>query len=372
MDLVRTKLERITDFWNNFVWNYKFIRNQIVWNNEVKTNYYGDILNYFNSTFDLIERKPPKSDFQDTIFYMTGLLQIIYVHQDLTDELLRIFKLAESKREDKIPNRDIRNELIGHPISRGEIGNPNKLISSVFWGRELTTENLHYIRYSIEKNFKGEEFSYKTKDIVESHHIYLNKYFDIMLMKMRYVLNKYSKRLNELQIALEKQIEFPKIVTLTSQLYEYIFELNYLYNIKYLDECYSRRKEHIRYQYVTEYFKEDLTNCLKETQSYIQELMSEIETEKLTKENIEIPQIHISYLNKTDTINAISRKKDYHYEIEKLHEKQPVFGLYFLKNLFKDDETIIEELTNMELNIDDNLEYYSSFEYVKYLIGNKE
>jgi len=372
MDLVRKKLERITDFWNGFVWNYKIIQNQIVWDEEVKTNYYGDILSYFYDTFDLFKRKPEKNSFQDSIFYATGLLQIIYVHQDLTDELLKIFKITSGSRKDKNPNREIRNELIGHPISKEKAGKSNKFKSSVLWGRNLTTENLHYIKYARDKNFQGEEKSYAIKDIIESHRVYLDKYFNKIIEKVINMLKNYTKRLKEFESVLEKEKDFNKIVDLTSQRYEHMFKQNYLYNVKYLKECYKRKDEHVRYQYVVNYFKKELAECLIDTQAYIQRLLSDVVLENVTTEIIEIPQIEIRFVDSSIQPNVKNKVQDYHYEISKLYEKHIAFGVSNFKNLFKGNSEIIEELDNMEININNNLEYYSSFEYLNYLIKNIE
>lgn len=131
MEIINLKLSRITEFWNDFAWNYKIIQDRILWDEGVKTNYYGDILRYFEDTSNIIIKKPVEGNFEESIFYATGFLQIIYVQQDLTDELLQIFKIVKSDKEDKNPNRDIRNELIGHPISKDRNG---RFRSSVFLG----------------------------------------------------------------------------------------------------------------------------------------------------------------------------------------------------------------------------------------------
>ncbi len=40
------KLDKIADIWNNFILEYKFCNNKIKFNDEIKTNYFGDILGY--------------------------------------------------------------------------------------------------------------------------------------------------------------------------------------------------------------------------------------------------------------------------------------------------------------------------------------
>jgi len=56
--------------------------------------------------------------------------------------------------------------------------------------------------------------------------------------------------------------------------------------------------------------------------------------------------------------------------LSKLYEKHPVFGVSYFKRKFSGNERVMEELSNMERYKDDNLEYYSSFEYLKYLLTN--
>jgi len=182
MDIAKKKLDKITTFWDYYVWNYKIIQEKILWNSEVKTNYYGDILAYFSDTFELLKTNSEQQKFTQNIFYATGLMQIIYVHQDLTDELLRIFKQRSSSSSEKNPNRQIRNELIGHPISRKRDGS---LKSSIFWGTELSEKTLHYIKYSRITGFRGESVSYQIEDIIKTHHKFLNSQFDKILGKVK-------------------------------------------------------------------------------------------------------------------------------------------------------------------------------------------
>lgn len=71
----------------------------------------------------------------------------------MIDELLYIFKLKDSSKSDKNPNREIRNELVGHPISRDE---NHKLKSSVLFGFEQLNNQLQYMKYDIRDGFKGQ------------------------------------------------------------------------------------------------------------------------------------------------------------------------------------------------------------------------
>jgi len=126
MRTIKSKLLKINYYWNKYYFTKEFFQKKINFTDEVKTNYYGDLNNYLHDTLDLVKSfKKTKSD-KDYISQTIVLLQVIYTHQDLIDELLYIFKLEQSTKEDKSPNRDIRNELIGHPISRDKRDN-NKL-----------------------------------------------------------------------------------------------------------------------------------------------------------------------------------------------------------------------------------------------------
>jgi hypothetical protein len=373
MEIVKLKLGLITDFWNSYVLNFHIIQNEIRWNSEVQNNYFGDILNYLTDTFELIERKPLETNFKESIFYATGLLQIIYIHQDLTDELLYLFKLVKSSKTDKNPNREIRNELIGHPVSRENMDNSRKLKSTVFWGKNLAIENLHYIVYSADLKFKGIDKSFKTQNIIDTHIAYLDKYFEQILQQIRTILKRYSKHLAKLQNALDNKVAFYNIIELTSQLFESILKQNYIYDVTYLKECYKRKNEHIRYNYAIDSFLKELDEYLVDTQYNIQILLSKIENKYDSKEAIKLPELNFVIIRSSQEPIAMDiPNRTFDYELSKLHGKtHPIYNVSFFKNQFIDYPEIIEELENMELNLENNLEYYTSFEYLTNLIAKR-
>lgn len=369
MEIIKTKLERITDFWNDFVWDYKAIQGCIVWNDDVKTNYYGDILSYYNDTFDILTTKPTEEGFQKSIFYATGLLQVIYVHQDLTDEILNIFKINNSLKKDKDPNREIRNELIGHPINKDS--KTKELLSSIFLGKELSVNNIHYVKYSKDNDFSGVEKSFSVGEIINSHKIFLNKYFDLILEKIKKISSGYVVKLKELENVISRN-DFELIVGLTSKFFEYIFTTNYLYEEKILIECYQRKDEHIRYTLVIENFKQDLLQMLSDKQIQLNEICSEVKLKPIIEFKNKRPKIEIKFVSR-DEMNSGNTfaQRDYHYEIQKLFNKHPIWDIAFFKREFSDDPEILDELNNMENNFYSTLEYYSSFYHVKALIKEK-
>ncbi|MBE2189612.1 MAG: hypothetical protein IAE98_09105, partial [Candidatus Kapabacteria bacterium] len=123
---VEDKLDRIADIWNYFIWDYKFCSSKIKFNEDVRTNYFGDILGYFKDTLDIVFSDKKYTNYADKFSFTISFLQSIYIQQDFTQEMLEIFKTGTDKgklKQDETYylNRDLRNELIGHPIRKAEI-----------------------------------------------------------------------------------------------------------------------------------------------------------------------------------------------------------------------------------------------------------
>lgn len=126
----------------------------------------------------------------DYIFYAIGFLQTLYIQQDLVDELRVIFKLPSSNSENIKEIRSLRNELVGHPISRDR---KNKLISTVFWGDKVSFNNINYIRYNEGEFENSENISINIDYIIDSHKKYLSDSFDEILKKEKKMIKDYSK-----------------------------------------------------------------------------------------------------------------------------------------------------------------------------------
>lgn len=370
MDLIKWKLDKITSAWNHYFWEFKSLQGKINFNHEVKTNYFGEILSYFNDTFDLLYLN--KSDkFSDNIFYYTGLLQIIYVQQDLMDELLHIFKIQKSHSVDKHPNREIRNELVGHPIRRNKKG--NELISSVLFSNRTSNKTLEYLIYSKNNNFKMKVANYNTQTILDEHRAFLNKYFDIILKKIRTILSAYEKRISQFKSTLSNNIKFESIINQVEISFESFLKFDHLYKKEYLLNCYKRQNEHQRYKFVIEVFLKRLQNNLNETKKDIIDFIKETESnvprkyfgpaeQPLLDEHVEI------------RIRGKKRisKNDFTYELGKLHEKSPVFTIDYFRDNFRSNKKILGELENMENHFNNDFEYYSSYTYLRKLIMKKK
>jgi len=359
MQNVDKKLEKITNAWNYYFWEFTFCQNQINFTDEIKTNYYGDILSYFNDTLSNLSNVKYESTFQKSIFQSVGILQLIYTHQDLIDELLYIFNLPKSSKEDKSPNREIRNELVGHPIRR----NPrtNEFISSVFFGREFKNGTIHYILYDKGKIMSSKSLYYSIDELIAMHQSFLEKYLDIILGKIKTVLKRFQKQLAELNTLLNRGIDFFKILKLVEQRYNKIEKQDYLFKAEILQKCFVKQDEHPRYKNVISLYLKTLKKYLPETILNIDELFAPLKKQEVYK------PIKIKIVAGNINTSAMSKQKELSYEFSKLFENHPVFGIDYFKRKFSRSKIVLEELRNMENNISDTLEFYSSYEYLRIL-----
>ena len=155
------KLRQITDVWNYYILKHKFCNKKIKFTDEVKTNYFGDILGYFQDTLDIIFDLRESNSYTDRFSNQISLLQSIYVQQDFIEELLIIFKCKISKGDLKKDsnyyiNREIRNELVGHPIRKQK----GEFISSCLFGYNGGSDKIVYLRYHKENNYEFESMKF--------------------------------------------------------------------------------------------------------------------------------------------------------------------------------------------------------------------
>lgn len=322
MKTIKSKLSEINSYWNKYYFIKEFFQKKINFTDEIKTNYYGDLNNYINDTLDLVKPfKKIKSD-ADYIAQTIVLLQVIYTQQDLIDELLYIFKLQKSTNEDKNPNRNIRNELVGHPISRDKKDN-NKLKSSILF--DIRNEDENYISYAKYSMRKSELKKYSVQEIIENHKIFLNKYLDKILEKIEKEIKEYQKQIKKVfEIPLLNQFDYiDKIDKELLSSISYIFEKD---SLKYY---YQNMRKHRRYLY-----------CLKQ---YKRALKSVIKKEE----------------DKTKYYSLIEI-----YDREQLQKKDKVFTIDFYTKKYKDNEVVLKELKNMELNFYNDAEYYASLNFL--------
>jgi len=322
MKKIKSKLSKINSYWNEYYFIKKNFQKKINFTDEVKTNYYGDLNNYLHDTLDLVKPfKRIKSD-KDYISQIIVLLQVIYTQQDLIDELLYIFKLQNSTNEDKNPNRDIRNELIGHPISRDKRDN-NKLKSSILF--DIANKDENYISYAKYSMRKSELKKYSVQKIIENHKILLNKYIDKILEKIEREIKEYQKQIKKVfKIPLLNQFDY---IDKTDK--ELLSSISYIFENDSLKYYYQNMRKHRRYLY-----------CLKQ---YKRALKSVIKNEEDKSKYYSLIEI---------------------YDREQLQKKDKVFTIDFYTKKYKDNEVVLKELKNMELNFYNDAEYYASLNFL--------
>ncbi|QKJ23231.1 hypothetical protein [Poseidonibacter lekithochrous] len=323
MEKIRDKLSKINENWNKFYINKEFFQKKINFTDEVKINYYGDLNFYLTDTLSLIKNFDHIDTDEDYISNIIVLLQVIYTHQDLIDELLYIFKLCHSELKDKNPNRQIRNELIGHPVSRDKKG---KLKSSVLFDiMNKSKDTINYTKYSSLNNFKPSVETYKVEDILSNHYLFLNKYLDLILKKNDENISEYQKKLNKIfTIPLNNQFCYIKY-----------FDKNLISNLAYIFE-----NESLEYYYINMRKHRRYLFCLKQYKKVLLEVIRDIPT-------------------KTNYYHLIKS-----YDYEQLNKKDSVFTIDFYLDKYKENKLVYKELLNMKNNKSNNKEYYASLNFL--------
>lgn len=366
----KEKLSIITEIWNNYILEEPYFQSKIKYDDEVQKNYYGEIMHYISDTINSLTVCEHKLDFNESIFRHIGLLQIMYVHQDLVDEILKIYRLQTSNGSDRKIIRDLRNELIGHPISRGKKG---KLNSSTFWGGETTPNIINYIKYINGDISQSSNIKHDINDILLLHNKYLNKYFDQILSKQSNLLHKYMKELNNLMYLINKQPRDIKLIherskVLVYRIFSFSISLNDE-NIIYALENLGRGK---RYKYFINYYVDEIIDIIIEQQELISNLVSKIKDKELKKVESEVKDspVKISYINSTSTklnIPEPSRYAGKNYYLSKISERRYYEDIATMIKMFCDNPEIVTELKNMQTNYNNDNEYYLSYEYLKFL-----
>lgn len=367
---IEFKLDKISDIWNYFIWDYQYCSSKIKFDADIKTNYFGDILGYFQDTLDIVfETKKLPTEHSEKFSHTISFLQAIYIQQDFVEEMLGIFKTGIDKGQLKNDhsysiNRDLRNELIGHPIRK--LG--GKLISSTLFSYQASPNEIQYLRYHTDNNFKFESKTHSIADIRERHRTFLDKYFDSILLKLRSILDEYSKELQKLENVIEKQ-DFPTVLKLVELYFEAIFESDFVYDKKSLLKIYELKAVHQRYSNFINRFYNDLKSAISEKRSSVHEIYNRKKIDYSVPSDKEMPKIEITFSR--SSVKEESNKptiQSYHYEIGKIATKRNPMDFDFfgglLKGKCKDNGLVLNELNYMERNIDNEIEYYTSLRLI--------
>lgn len=366
---VEDKLDKIADIWNYFIWDCKFCSNKIKFNEDVKTNYFGDILGYFKDTLDIVFTSNKYTNYTDKFSFTISFLQAVYIQQDFIQEMLDIFKTGIDKGAlKKDPtyyiNRDVRNELVGHPIRKFN----DNLISSTLFSYQEKEDEIQYLRYHKDNNFKFESKNFKISEIQERHQGFLERYFDEILLKLKSILEEYLSELDKIDNVIDKN-DFMTVLRLVELYFEAMFKSDFVYDKTSLSKIYNRKNEHIRYQNFIDKFYNDLRFAIAEKRRSVKDIFEKKVIKKSSFDSLSLPKIEILFVSSVDTKEVKKpRQESYHYEIEKIATKRNSMDFDFygglLKAKYKSNDLIMGELEHMEQNISDEIEYYTSLRLI--------
>ena len=400
------KLDKISDIWRNYIWNYKFCRNKINFKEDQKSNYFGDILGYFSDTFRVLNRSLDSDEFIDVFENTISFLQAIYIQQDFIEEYHYIFGTLIDKGELKTDdnytiNRNIRNEIIGHPIRKTivpkkeeEIQNCEScgqklpgikqqkvLLSSTIFSNRTNSNQISYLKYHRSNNYKFTEEKHSREEIKERHNNFLNTHFDIIISKLKSILSLYSTELLNI-INIQKKIPLERLINIIEQKFEYITTTNTLYKREHLLMLLKKEKEHQRYKIALDEFYSDLNTYLKESIESIDELVNDRDFYSREKPN-DTSDIEVVFVDDTAEFSLPNNrarikkieKPSYTYELGKLVEPDRQNYDFFselLKSRCEGMTEVIEEIEYLEKNKYNEFEYYSSYIYLRKLLKADE
>jgi len=379
-DALDNKLDKISDIWNNYIWEYKFCNSKIKFTPDVKSNYFGDILSYFSDTFNLIYNNKKADSFSDNIEISISFLQAIYIQQDFIEELLHIFKCDLDKGDLKKDinysvNRELRNELVGHPIRKSDINGTRQLLSSTIFSNSTNADQISYLRYHLDNNYKFEEVTHSKESILKRHSAFIEFYFDIIIEKLKGILSLFKIKIEEIEKVVANA-PFENVVKIVSDSFEYIFKTDHLYKPDILLQVYKLRNTNRRYANAFELFQRDLNQFLFDKKQDINEIIRDTDRHSLTQTDEEIILPEIIFTESNEKVDTSKIAVSYHYELGKLVDRSDITKFRFfsslLKSKCKDKELVLAEIENMEMNLDNTLEYYCSFHLVDKELNDME
>jgi hypothetical protein len=377
IEVLENKLKLLNDIWVSYFFTYPFFQKKVKFTEEEKTNYVGVIFGYFRDSFDVVFATPPEcfSSYVEKFTYQIALLQSIYVQQDLTEELLRIFKTGinrDTLNDDpnfKL-NRDIRNELVGHPISRNK---DFSLRSSTVFGYEKSGNSIHYLKYEFPEE-KDVVQTIEINDLLTRHMQFLNEYLDKLLEKSYSLLSKFN---NEVLVVLEQRLKSENISNLIQFCtIHFKGKFDSQNEIKLAQiEMLSSDSSHPRYGYSFQLYLQYISDFLYDINRSIEEIISKKRiTPRINSElNIKCPIPNIVFVDRTSNNYETSTyvRKDYDYELGKIYSKRNLNDFEFHASSIISENMEHEEITNeieyLRQNLNDEFQFNCGWNYIKYL-----
>lgn len=379
--MLENKLNILSDIWINYFYSFPYFHNKVKFHEEERTNYIGIIFRYLQDSFDVVFATPPNefNSYVDKFTYQIAFLQSIYVQQDLIEELLRVFKTGIerdtlNKDSNYRINRKIRNELVGHPISRND---DFSLRSSTTFGYEKAGNSIQYLKYEfpIESNVVQEV---EISDMISRHTAFLETYLNKLLEKSYPLLLKFkSEVLTPLTYLLKKNCPQDVIDFCTIHLKNEFEEHNEIM-LNQLIDLYENNS-HPRYNYAFKLYWSYFINFANDKMESIDEILSKKSLLPKVQLNIkDTPKpLPIKFYKRNEKDNALVpfKRKNYNYELGKLNSKRNPIDFDFFSELIlqenMDDQKVVDEIKHLQDNRNNILEFSSGLSYLRHLLETK-
>lgn len=368
---LKKQMSKIRSLWDIYFLQLQSLHNKTWVPENTEFKYVGTILGNFIDTFDVIYDYEVSEKEHGNYSRNMSLMQAIFIQQDIMTELLRTFRTDVEKRDlwrddNYSINREIRNELMGHPIS---------IKNSILTSTTLIAYNgdsgcINYMRHHKDNNFEFEFKSYKVEEIIERHSNFILTYFQKIVDQIEVMMEDFVKKIKDILPSVST-IDFPQLLDFVDQNLESLYRQDFGYY--HLPSIYELRDVHPRYSKLVDLFREEVSRHIESHLENIDEIFNPQpeEDDPVQKESlIEFVDgnIHINIQDDSSEVNTIEfEDRSFDYEVSKLIDNRALFSMSYnvLKKGLPDDELVHEELDHMAKNLDNDLEYYCSYRLIR-------
>lgn len=387
---IEDKLKKINDIYSECLSEEPHLFNKLRDNEKkkMKNHVLSDVIDTMINTWCSIEQAEKdigkKVNKGKYFLFIYGLLQVMYVHQDLMDELLWVCKICNEKATKKRELvRGIRNELVGHPINTVDLTDGQELVSTAVWcwydiGSEEGIQHVEYLyrkeglifeQEDEEENKYGgqEQRKYRLGDLIQKHKDYINYCLDEVLKVFSKHLNKHIKQQESILKILGKEPTKEQYKQAAKRIDDENIGVCQMWNkwsgynsYNNLVAAIDKMDEAPRYKsFIEDYFKDVVEslekgkdNIYKSSYDEIVELLS-CTKEKTIYEDSDLPNIEIviksnfeDYVLPEPKEKTLKEKTSYY--ISKLYEQKYYNDLDVMRRILKDYPDMLVEIEHMD------------------------
>lgn len=345
---------------------------------------FSDVYQYFRKTFELIDIETEKQiSFKDSFFRFFGLLQVIYVQQDLTDAIAQVFGVNIENCPNRKVNRDLRDQLIGHPLSdqrnsqkrnKKQCKKDTVKLKSTIILKDITPQTFHYICYEPENVDKHYSEEAENIDSILARHItFLNECLDSILEKCFKELERQISK-NEEFIGNYYNDKIPEI-----RKYECWFKqyLNYTsFELDILRYCVNKREVHKKYEVYLIEFKRMIVlrylEMVERFKTFSERMVKTNSTNYIFHPN---QSIYSKFKKEKKKIESYFKQTNNHTighdlrDISKPYNDLWDIGFNQLLRVFTNDVDVMTELNSLKEIKSEAIEYEISYRYICFLVG---